>query len=144
MIKPDAVGRRLVGEIIRRYESKGLKLVGLKMQKVSRQVAEQQYAEHKGKAFYANLVEFITSGPAVLVVLEGDNAIAVVRKLNGTTESQEAELGTIRGDFGMSVRHNLVHAADSPEVARREIPLYFEESELLNYPMPDERWVQGT
>lgn len=141
MIKPDAVGRRLCGEIIRRYEAKGLKLAGLKMQIVSRELAEKHYAEHVGKGFYASLLEFITSGPTVQMVWEGENAVAVGRKLNGATNSQEADLGTIRGDYGMTVQNNLVHASDSVETAKREIAIYFDENELWDYSMPDGQWL---
>jgi len=141
MIKPDAVGRRLCGEIIRRYEAKGLKLAGMKMQIVSRELAEKHYAEHAGKGFYESLLDFIMSGPTVQMVWEGENAVAVGRKLNGATNSQEAAHGTIRGDFGMTVQNNLVHASDSVETAKREISIYFDESELLNYSMPDGHWL---
>lgn len=141
MIKPDAVGRRLCGEIIRRYEGKGLKLVGIKMQIVSRELAETHYAEHAGKKFYESLLTFITSGPTIQMVWEGENAVAVGRKLNGATNSQEADHGTIRGDFGMTVQNNLVHGSDSAETARREIDIYFDESELWNYSMPDGQWL---
>ncbi|MBX7255659.1 MAG: nucleoside-diphosphate kinase [Candidatus Hydrogenedentes bacterium] len=141
MIKPDAVGRRLCGEIIRRYEAKGLKLVGMKMQIVSRELADKHYAEHQGKKFYDSLVAFITSGPTVQMVWEGENAVAVVRKLNGATNSQEADFGTIRGDFGLTVQNNLVHASDSPDTAKREIGIYFAENELWDYSMPDGHWL---
>jgi nucleoside-diphosphate kinase len=141
MIKPDAVGRRLCGEIIRRYEEKGLKLVGMKMQIVSRELADRHYAEHRGKKFYESLVAFITSGPTLQMVWEGENAVAVVRKLNGATNSQEADFGTVRGDFGMTVQNNLVHASDSLETAKREITLYFKDSELWSYTLPGEHWL---
>ncbi len=141
MIKPDAFGRRLCGEIIRRYEAKGLKLVGMKLQIVSRALAEKHYAEHAGKGFYESLLEFIMSGPTVQMVWEGENAVAVGRKLNGATNSQEADLGTIRGDFGMTVQNNLVHASDSVETAKREIGIYFDEDELWNFAMPDGHWL---
>lgn len=143
MIKPDAFGRRLVGEIIRRYESKGLKLVGLKMQIITREIAARHYAEHEGKPFYAGLMEFITSGPSVQMVWEGENAIETVRKMNGATDCQKADVGTIRGDMGMITRFNIVHASDSPESAAREIAVYFEESELWNFAMPDEHWLKA-
>ena len=141
MIKPDAVGRRLCGEIIRRYEAKGLKLTGMKMQIVSRQLADKHYAEHQGKKFYDSLVAFITSGPTIQMVWEGENAVAVVRKLNGATNSAEADFGTIRGDFGLTVQNNLVHASDSPDTAKREIGIYFTEDELWDYSMPDGHWL---
>ena len=141
MVKPDGIGRRLLGEVVRRYEAKGLKLIGLKMQVVNTALAEQHYTEHRDKTFYADLVSFITSGPSVQMVWEGPNAIAVARKLNGATDSQEANLGTIRGDFGMTIRNNVVHASDSNETARREIGLFFDDTELLRYPMPDDGWL---
>lgn len=141
MIKPDAVGRRLCGEIIRRYEAKGLKLVGMKIQIISRELAERQYAEHKGKPFYESLVAFITSGPSIQMVWEGEGAVEVVRTINGATSSLEADVGTIRGDFGLNVQNNLVHGSDSLETARREIALYFGEEELCDYTMPDGHWL---
>ena len=141
MIKPDAVGRRLCGRVVARYEAKGLKLVGLKMQIVSRELAEKHYAEHKGKPFYEGLLEFITSGPTIQMVWEGTEAIAVARKLNGATNSLEADFGTIRGDFGLTTQKNIVHASDSPETAGREIALYFNENELWDYAMPDGHWL---
>jgi len=141
MIKPDGVGRRLCGEIIRRYERKGLRLVGLKMQVLSRAVAERHYAEHAGKAFYEGLVGFITSGPSIQMVWEGPAAVDVVRKMNGATDCRKAEVGTIRGDFGLNTRNNVVHASDSYETAQREIALYFMEDELWQFAMPDGQWL---
>lgn len=141
MIKPDAFGRRLCGEIIGRYERKGLKLVGMKMQIVSNELAERHYAEHKGKKFYPALLSFITSGPAVQMVWEGENAVAAVRKMNGATNSQEADLGTIRGDLGLTVQNNLVHASDSLDTAKREIAIYFRPDELFDHSMPDDKWM---
>lgn len=141
MLKPDAVGRRLIGDIVRRYEAKGLKLVGLKMQIVSQELAAKHYAEHEGKPFYPSLVEFITSGPTIQMVWEGENAVEVVRKLNGATNCLKADVGTIRGDFGLTVQNNLVHASDSPETAVREIGVYFAPSEIWDYSLLDERWL---
>ena len=143
MIKPDGVGRRLAGQVISRYESKGLKLVGLKMQVIPQSLAEHHYSEHRGKSFYEALIAFITSGPSIQMVWEGLNAVTVARKLNGATDSQDAEFGTIRGDFGMTVRNNIVHASDSPQTAAREIALYFDPQELLDYTMPDSRWLEA-
>lgn len=142
MIKPDAVGRRLCGEIIRRYEAKGLKLVGLKMRVLPRELAVRQYAEHEGKPFYPPLLEFMTSGPSIQMVWEGENAVDAVRKLNGATNPLDAAVGTIRGDFGLITRYNLVHASDSPETARREIALYFRDDELCDYALPDGQWLE--
>ncbi|MEA3364564.1 MAG: nucleoside-diphosphate kinase [Candidatus Hydrogenedentes bacterium] len=141
MIKPDAIGRRLIGEVIGRYEAKGLKLVALKMQIVPKDLAKKHYAEHKNKPFYPALVEFITSGPTIQMVWEGEEAIDVVRKLNGATNSRKADIGTIRGDYGLTVQKNIVHASDGPETAEREIALYFAPSELWDYSQPDEAWL---
>lgn len=143
MIKPDAVSRRLCGEVLRRYERKGLKLVAMKLQMVSREVAEKHYAEHKGKPFYGPLLNFITSGPTVQMVWEGEDAVAVARKLNGATNCQQADLGTIRGDFGLAVQNNLVHASDSLDTAKREIEIYFSESDFCDYTMPDRHWIES-
>jgi len=142
MVKPDGMGRRFIGEVIGRYEAKGLKLVGLKMQIVSRALAETHYAEHRGQPFYAGLIEFITSGPTVQMVWEGEDAIAAVRKLNGATDCREADIGTIRGDLGLTKQKNIVHASDARETAEREIALYFQPSELWDYPLPDAAWLQ--
>jgi len=141
MIKPDAVGRRLCGEIIRRYEAKGLRLVGMKMQVISMELAAKHYAEHVDKPFYPGLVKFITSGPTLQMVWEGLEAVNAVRKMNGATDCRKADVGTIRGDFGLNTRNNLVHASDSIETARREIALYFREDELWDYTMPDGHWL---
>jgi nucleoside-diphosphate kinase len=141
MVKPDGVARRLCGEVIRRYEAKGLKLVGLKLQIVPLPLAEAHYAEHKGKPFYETLLRFITSGPSVQMVWEGESAVAAGRALNGATHSLEAGIGTIRGDFGLTVEKNVVHASDSAATAEREIGLYFDDSELCEYAMPGEAWL---
>lgn len=141
MVKPDGVGRRRVGDIIGRYEAKGLKLIGLKMQVISKEIAHKHYAEHADKPFFPELVRFITSGPTVQMVWEGNNAVEVVRKMNGATNSLKAETGTIRGDFGLSLQNNVVHASDMVDTANREIALYFSEKELWSYAMPDDRWL---
>lgn len=141
MVKPDGVSRRLVGECLRRFEQRGLKLVGIKMQALSREQAERHYAEHQGQPYYDGLIAFITSGPSVQMVWEGVDAIAQVRKMNGATNSLKADVGTIRGDFALSGRRNIVHASDAPASAAREIALYFDEEELLQYAMPDEAWL---
>lgn len=141
MVKPDGVSRRLVGECLRRFEQRGLKLVGIKMQVLSREQAERHYAEHQGQPYYDGLIAFITSGPSVQMVWEGVDAIAQVRKMNGATNSLKADVGTIRGDFALSGRRNIVHASDAPASAAREIALYFDEEELLQYAMPDEAWL---
>lgn len=133
MLKPDAVQRGLVGQLTARLEAKGLKLVALKMVKIARDLAERHYGVHKGKPFYAPLIAFITSGPTVLMVLEGKDAVAVVRKMLGATACAAAEPGTIRGDLGVSNRFNLVHGSDSPESAAAEIALFFRPDELVEW-----------
>lgn len=141
MVKPDGVGRRLIGEVIGRFERRGLKLAGLKAQIMTEELAKKHYAEHSEKPFFGELVEFITSGPTVQMVWEGPNAVEVVRTMNGATHSAKADIGTIRGDFGLSVQNNIVHASDSADTADREIALYFDEAELISYSMPDDHWV---
>jgi len=143
LLKPDAVQRRLVGRIIARIEEKGLKIVGLKMIRVSRELAEKHYAEHREKPFYPELVSFITSAPVVAMVVEGPRAVEVVRKMMGKTNPLEAEPGTIRGDFGLSVTMNLIHGSDSPASAAREIALFFREDELVSYTLADSVWLGG-
>ncbi len=125
LLKPDALQRGLVGEIISRFEKKGLKLVGLNMRNWEKSQLEKHYAVHKERPFYPTLVAFMTSGPVVALALEGKDAIEVVRKLMGKTNSRQAEPGTIRGDMGMSFSNNLVHGSDSPESARFELDLWF-------------------
>jgi len=141
LLKPDAVNRRLIGEIIQRFERKGLKIVAMKMLWLSKEMAERHYEVHRGKPFYDSLIDYITAAPIVAMVLEGDNAIEVVRKMMGKTNGQEAEPGTIRGDYAMSVQNNLVHGSDSPESAEREISLFFKEEEILEYRLIDEIWI---
>lgn len=131
IIKPDAVARGLVGEILSRFERKGLKIRALKMLKLSRQKAEKLYDVHKGKHFFENLIRFITSGPVVAAVLEGPSAVDVVRLMIGSTDGKKALPGTIRGDFSLSVTENIIHAADSGERAKYEISIIFEPHELL-------------
>ncbi|WP_413175485.1 nucleoside-diphosphate kinase [Anabaena azotica] len=130
-IKPDGVQRGLVGEIIRRFETKGFTLVGLKFQKVSRELAEQHYGVHRERPFFPSLVEFITSGPVVAMVWEGDGVIASARKIIGATNPLNSEPGTIRGDFGINVGRNLIHGSDAPETAQTEIALWFKDEELV-------------
>lgn len=142
MIKPDGVRRGLIGTCIHRLEQRGLKLVGLKFQRLTREIAETHYAEHRGKAFFEDLVAFITSGPTVQMVWEGRDAVAVVRRMNGATDSAQADPGTIRGDFSLSKQRNIIHASDSPETAVREIALYFKPEELIEYPLPVEDWLR--
>lgn len=133
ILKPDAVQRGLVGRILSRFEAKGLKIVALKMKQLDRALAGRLYAPHKHRDFFKPLVRFVTSGPAVLLVLEGKGAVAVVRKMAGATFGSAAEPGTIRGDFGVSNRLNLIHGSDSPEGAEREIALFFTARELIDW-----------
>ncbi len=141
LLKPDALNRRLVGEIISRFEKKGLKIVALKMLWMSRSLAEKHYEVHKGKSFYESLLDYITSGPIIAMVLEGERAIEVVRRMMGKTNGAEAEPGTIRGDYALSVQNNLVHGSDSPESAEREIKLFFKPDEIMEYRLVDEVWI---
>jgi len=141
LIKPDGVQRLLAGRILARYEERGLRLVGLKLMSVSRELAERHYAVHSAKPFFRGLVDFITSGPLVAAVLEGPNAIVVVRAMNGATRPNEAAPGTIRGDFALETAHNLVHASDSAENAADEVAMWFRAEELLEYGRDIDRWV---
>jgi nucleoside-diphosphate kinase len=141
LIKPDGVQRLLTGRILARYEERGLKLVGLKLIEVPRDLAERHYDVHREKPFFAGLVEFITSGPVVAAALEGPNAIAIVRTMNGATRPHEAAPGTIRGDFALETAQNLVHASDSAETAVAELALWFDNAELHEYDREIDRWV---
>jgi nucleoside-diphosphate kinase len=141
MIKPDGIQRELIGEIISRFEKKGLKLVALKLMKLDRPLAERQYAVHKGKFFYDKLIEFICSGPVVAMVWEADNAILVSRMLVGSTAPNEAPPGTIRGDFIINTGFNVIHSSDSAEAAEKEINLFFNFTELLEYQMSVRNWL---
>ena len=142
LLKPDAVQRGLVGRIVTRFEARGLKLLGLKMMHVSRNLAESYYAEHRGKPFFDPLMAYITSGPVVAIVLEGDGAVAIVRRMMGKTNPAEAEPGTIRGDFALTIGRNVIHGSDSPESAAREIGLFFTTEELQAYRRIDEAWLR--
>lgn len=141
LVKPDGVQRLLTGRILARYEERGLRIAGLKLMHVSRDLAERHYAVHREKPFFRGLVDFITSAPLVAAVLEGPNAIAVVRAMNGATRPHEAAPGTIRGDFALETAQNLVHASDSPETSEAEVALWFDRSELLDYTREIDRWV---
>ena len=127
LVKPDAFARNLTGEIIARFERKGLRLVALKLMTMDRDLAERHYAEHEGKPFFGELVSFITSGPLVAMVLEGDQAVAAARQVIGATNPLEAAPGSIRGDYAIEVGQNMVHGSDSPESSAREVALFFEE-----------------
>ena len=141
MLKPGIFSRRIAGEIISRIERKGLDIVGMKLMLIPRTLAEEHYAEHKTKAFFGELVGYICSGPVVAMVLEGDNAIALLRKLCGSTKPEEAAPGTIRGDFAMHTNLNIIHASDSAESARREINLFFKPEELIGWKDGNNGWI---
>ena len=141
LVKPDGVQRLLTGRIVARYEERGLKIVGLKLVQVDRALAERHYAVHREKPFFSGLVDFITSGPLVALALEGPNAIAVVRAINGATRPHEAAPGTIRGDFALETAQNIVHASDSAETAASELQLWFDAAELHEYARDVDRWV---
>ena len=141
MVKPDGVQRGLVGEIVRRFEARGLKIVALKLMHVPTAMAEEHYAEHKGKPFYPGLVQYITSGPVVALCLEGKNAVAVVRAVNGATKPWDALPGTIRGDLALDIGRNVVHGSDSVESAKRELAIYFTKDDLVDWMPANAKWV---
>lgn len=141
IFKPDAVNRMLVGRILARFEDKGLRIVAMKMQQSPRAQVEEHYAVHRQRPFYPALVNFMTSGPVILAVLEGPQAIGVVRNLLGATDGRQAAPGTVRGDFGLDQQYNLVHASDGPETARQEIELFFRPEELISYTRAPDRWI---
>jgi nucleoside-diphosphate kinase len=142
LLKPDAVQRGLVGTITARLESTGLKIVGMKLMRVSNDLAERHYAEHVGKPFFEGLVSFITSGPIVAMALEGDGAISIVRKTMGATNPADSAPGSIRGDYATDIGRNLVHGSDSAESAARELTLFFDDSELLDYSRSTDAWIR--
>jgi nucleoside-diphosphate kinase len=141
MVKPDGVQRGLAGEIISRFESKGIKIVALKLMLISPELAEVHYGEHKGKPFFTDLVSFITSGPVVAMVLEGENIVPVVRSMMGATNPADSAPGTIRGDYAMTIDKNIIHGSDSPESAKREISIFFKEEEIVAYKKAAEEWI---
>ncbi len=141
IVKPDGVQRGLVGEVLNRFERRGVKIVGLKMIQVSRDLAERHYGVHKGKPFFAGLVDFITSSPVVVGVLEGPNVIEVTRATVGATNPGSAAPGTIRADFGLTIGRNLIHASDGGETAESEIALFFGADELVSYERAVDRWL---
>jgi len=143
IVKPEGVQRGLAGQLLARFEARGLKLVGLKLMQISSELAERHYGEHQGKPFYPGLVRHITSSPVVVGVLEGPNAISVVRTMMGPTNPAIAAPGTIRGDYGLSVGLNIVHGSDAAESAQREIGLFFTASELVTYERAVDAWVVG-
>ena len=141
IFKPDAVQRRLVGEILARFESKGLRVAALKLLQVDRSLGEKHYAEHQGKPFFEGLIGFITGGPVVVGALEGNEAVTVVRTMLGATNGTAAAPGTIRGDYSISKQNNLIHGSDSPESAAREIALWFQPGEVVDYAVAGSQWV---
>ena len=141
IIKPDAVQRGIIGEIISRFERKGIKIVAMKMESVSRELAEKHYGVHKGKPFFEPTVEYITSSPVVALILEGNNTIEMVRNMMGKTDPQKAELGTIRGDFGQFIGRNIIHGSDGADTAKFEIDLWFKDEEISKYEKIDEYWL---
>jgi len=141
IIKPDAVQRGLIGNIITRFEGKGIKIVAMKLVSVSKELAEKHYGIHKGKPFFESTVKYITSSPVVAIVLEGNNTIEMVRGMMGKTDPQKADMGTIRGDYGQFIGRNIVHGSDSPENAEFEINLWFKPEEISDYTCIDEEWL---
>ena len=141
IIKPDGVQRGLIGPIISRLEGRGLKLVGLKLVQVSQNLAERHYAEHEGKPFYPGLLRYITSGPVIVLCVEGTSAVQMVRNTVGATNPLNAAPGTIRADWALDIGRNLIHASDAPATAERELALWFEPSELVSFPRDIDRWV---
>jgi nucleoside-diphosphate kinase len=141
IVKPEGVQRGLIGNVVARFEQRGLKLVGLKLIQITPELAEQHYGVHKGKPFYAGLVKHITSGPVVVGVIEGPKAISVVRTTMGATNAAEALPGTIRGDYGLEIGFNIVHGSDGPETAVQEINLFFKPEELVEYTLATQQWV---
>ncbi len=141
LVKPDGMQRGLAGEIISRLESRGLRIVGLRMLQVDEALAKRHYAEHEGKPFFAGLIDYITSSPIIAAVLEGTRAIEVVRKTIGATNPADAEPGTIRGDLGIELGRNLIHGSDGPDSAAREIALFFDESQTFDYERDVDRWI---
>ena len=142
IIKPDGVQRALVGNIISRFEQRGLRIAGMKLVQISRELAEEHYAEHKGKGFFEPTVQFITSAPVVVMCLEGPNAIAAARQTMVATRPPEAAPGTIRADLGLDVSRNIVHGSDKPETAEREVKLYFKPEELISYQRAGDVWLK--
>ena len=141
ILKPDAVQRHLVGKIISRFEEKGFQVTGLKMTRISEAMARKHYAVHEGKDFFKPLIRYISSGPLIVMVLKGKDAIEVARKMMGSTFGSKAESGTIRGDYAVSNRFNLVHGSDSPETAEKEISIFFKKEELFDYNLNDLQWI---
>ena len=144
LVKPDGVQRCLAGEIISRLERRGLKIAGLKLLQMDKALAEKHYAVHKEKPFFNDLVKFITSGPIIAAVLEGENAIESTRQTMGATDPKKAAPGTIRADLGINMEHNLIHGSDSPENAEKEIGIFFKQGEVMTYTRDIDRWLTGS
>ena len=142
LVKPDGVQRGLIGQIISRFERRGMKLVGLKFIQMTNELAAQHYAVHQGKKFYDDLIEYIVSGPVVAMVWAGEDAIAAARATMGSTRPVDSAPGTIRGDFGMEVSRNLVHGSDEPENAKKEVALFFDGSELIDWQRDSDKWIK--
>ena len=141
ILKPDAVQRGLVSTILGRIEQRGLRVVGLKLMQVTEELARKHYAEHEGKSFFGSLIEYITSGPVVVIVVTGNNVIETVRTMVGATNPVKAAPGTIRGDFGLEIGRNLIHASDSPESGARETAIFFASNELVTMNRSVDRWI---
>jgi nucleoside-diphosphate kinase len=141
IIKPDAVQRGLIGEIIRRFENRGLRIAGMKFMQISPELAAEHYGEHKGKGFYPSLIDYITSAPVVVMVLEGKETVKIARKTIGATKPIESSGGTIRGDFGVEVGRNLVHGSDGVESGEKEVALFFDPDELIDWTRDTDRWI---
>ena len=141
ILKPDAVQRALIGPILTRLERRGLRFAALKLMQITPELASRHYAVHKGKPFYDGVIDFITSGPVVVAVVEGNDAIEIVRSTMGATNPAQAEPGTIRADFGLEIGRNLVHGSDGPDTAAYEIPLFFTEDEILSYERVVDSWI---
>jgi len=141
LIKPDAIQRGLSGEIISRLEKKGLKIVAMRMLHMDKDLAQRHYAVHKGKAFFEDLVSFITSSPVIAIVFQGRNAVEMIRRMMGDTDPAKAQSGTIRGDLSIDIGHNLIHGSDSVESASKEIELFFSKEEIFSYDRELDRWI---
>jgi nucleoside-diphosphate kinase len=144
MIKPDGVQRGLVGDVVQRIERKGYKISAMKMLKISKEMAQEHYAEHIGKPFFNDLVEFITSGPVLAMIVEGEDVIDGVRTMMGKTDPKASDPGTIRGDFGIHLSRNVVHGSDSPGSSDREISIFFPKEEIMDFTRIDENWLYPT
>lgn len=141
MLKPGVLSRRAAGDIIARIERKGFKIIGMKLMRISRALAESHYAEHREKVFFTELIEYVCSGPVIAMALEGEDAVKMLRNLCGATKAAEAAAGTIRGDYAMRTALNIIHASDSPESARRELDLFFKKEELIDWEDANHGWI---